>query len=146
MQSITLLLSLHWEILPKDSDQLLNLRFSMKSMPAVSGFVTNVKSFSFLTLGHMVSRHTLQTFRRPETALYREQSAPCQRSLHASRMVSPLNQSKSYVKSINWNIFSVGGCSRGLRVIITYRMRSHKLLVKIRFLLGKWLDPLVDIR
>lgn len=94
----------------------------------------------------MVSRHTLQMFRRPETTLYRGQSAQCQRSSHASRMVLPLNQSKSCVKSISWNIFSVGGCGRGLWVIMTYRMRSQILLVKIRFLSGKRLEPLVDIR
>lgn len=44
------------------------------------------------------------------------------------------NQSESYVKSIKWNIFSVGGCGRGLRLITTYRMRSQIPLVKIRFL------------
>lgn len=134
--------------LPKKSDQLADRRCSMKSMPAVSFHSEPSSSniLSFLTRAiHAVFRRTLQTLKRPETALYREQLAQCQRSSHASRMVPPLNQSRSYVKSINWNIFSVGGCGRWLLVIMTYRMRSEVLLVKIRFLSGKWLDPLVQL-
>lgn len=57
-------------------------------------------------------------------------------------MVPLLNQSKSYAKSISWNTFSVGGCGRGLWVIMTYRMRSQILLVKFRFLSGKKAEPI----